>query len=54
MRNPAGQRGEVEAGFAGWGSLAAWLAPANRQRLFNRVTGGVFIAFGVALLGGRA
>ena len=35
-------------------SLAAWLAPANRQRLFNRVTGGVFIAFGVALLGSRA
>ena len=35
-------------------SLAAWLAPANRQRLFNRVTGGVFIAFGAALLGSRA
>ena len=35
-------------------SLAAWLAPANRQRLFNRVTGGVFIAFGVALLRSRA
>lgn len=35
-------------------SFAAWLAPANRQRLFNRVTGGVFIAFGAALLGSRA
>lgn len=34
-------------------SLAAWLAPANRQRLFNRVTGGVFVAFGAALLGSR-
>lgn len=34
-------------------SLAAWLAPARRQRLFNRVTGGVFIAFGAALLGSR-
>lgn len=35
-------------------SLSAWLAPANRQRLFNRVTGGVFVAFGIALLGSRA
>ncbi len=35
-------------------SLAAWLAPANRQRLFNRVTGTIFIAFGAALLGSRA
>lgn len=34
-------------------SLAAWLAPANRQRLFNRVTGGIFVAFGAALLGSR-
>jgi threonine/homoserine/homoserine lactone efflux protein len=34
-------------------SLAAWLAPARRQRLFNRVTGGVFIAFGAALFGSR-
>ncbi|OAN65826.1 LysE family translocator [Sphingomonas sp. TDK1] len=34
-------------------SLAVWLAPAGRQRLFNRVTGGVFIAFGAALLGSR-
>ncbi|MFL9840298.1 LysE family translocator [Sphingomonas sp. ST-64] len=35
-------------------SLAVWLAPANRQRLFNRATGGIFIAFGAALLGSRA
>jgi threonine/homoserine/homoserine lactone efflux protein len=34
-------------------SLAAWLAPANRQRLFNRVTGAIFVAFGAALLGSR-
>ncbi|MET3710578.1 threonine/homoserine/homoserine lactone efflux protein [Sphingomonas trueperi] len=34
-------------------SLAAWLAPARRQRMFNRVTGGVFVAFGAALLGSR-
>lgn len=34
-------------------SLAAWLAPADRQRLFNRVTGGIFVAFGAALLGSR-
>ncbi|ODP36020.1 LysE family translocator [Sphingomonas turrisvirgatae] len=34
-------------------SLAAWLAPANRQRIFNRATGGVFVAFGAALLGSR-
>lgn len=34
-------------------SLAAWLAPANRQRLFNRVTGGIFIGFGAALFGSR-
>ena len=35
-------------------SLAGWLAPANRQRLFNRATGLVFIGFGGALLGSRA
>jgi len=35
-------------------SLAAWLAPANRQRLFNRATGLLFIGFGGALLGSRA
>jgi hypothetical protein len=29
MRNPDGQRGEVEAGFVGWGPLAAWLAPVS-------------------------
>lgn len=34
-------------------SLAAWLAPANRQRLFNRITGGIFVAFGAALFGSR-
>ncbi len=34
-------------------SLAAWLAPANRQRLFNRVTGAIFVGFGAALLGSR-
>lgn len=35
-------------------SLAQWLAPANRQRLFNRATGVLFIGFGGALLGSRA
>ncbi|RYY26269.1 MAG: LysE family translocator [Sphingomonadales bacterium] len=34
-------------------SLSAWLAPANRQRLFNRATGAIFVAFGAALLGSR-
>jgi threonine/homoserine/homoserine lactone efflux protein len=34
-------------------SLAAWLAPANRQRLFNRATGVMFVGFGGALLGSR-
>lgn len=34
-------------------SLAAWLAPANRQRMFNRATGVLFIGFGGALLGSR-
>ncbi len=34
--------------------LARWLAPANRQRLFNRATGLLFIGFGGALLGARA
>lgn len=34
-------------------SLAGWLAPAARQRMFNRLTGGVFVAFGAALLGSR-
>jgi len=34
--------------------LARWLAPANRQRLFNRATGALFIGFGGALLGTRA
>ncbi|MBW4330633.1 LysE family translocator [Stakelama sp. CBK3Z-3] len=34
-------------------ALARWLVPADRQRLFNRVTGGVFVSFGTALLGSR-
>ena len=34
-------------------SLSRWLAPANRQRLFNRATGVLFIGFGGALLGAR-
>lgn len=34
--------------------LARWLAPARRQRLFNRGTGLMFIGFGGALLGARA
>jgi threonine/homoserine/homoserine lactone efflux protein len=38
----------------GGGRLARWLAPANRQRLFNRGTGLMFIGFGGALLGARA
>lgn len=38
----------------GGGRLARWLAPANRQRLFNRATGVMFIGFGGALLGARA
>ena len=34
-------------------SLAKWLARANRQRLFNRATGAIFVAFGGALLASR-
>jgi threonine/homoserine/homoserine lactone efflux protein len=34
-------------------SLARWLAPANRQLLFNRATAMLFIGFGGALLGSR-
>lgn len=34
--------------------LKRWLAPVNRQRLFNRGTGVMFIGFGGALLGTRA
>ena len=34
--------------------VARWLAPANRQRLFNRATGLLFMGFGGALLGARA
>ena len=29
--------------------LASWLRPVGRQRLFNRLTGGLFIGFGAAL-----
>lgn len=34
-------------------SLARWLAPAHRQRRFNRATGAMFIGFGGALLASR-
>lgn len=34
--------------------LARWLEPVNRQRVFNRATGVMFIGFGGALLGARA
>jgi threonine/homoserine/homoserine lactone efflux protein len=34
-------------------SLARWLAPAHRQRLFNRATGALFVLFGGALLASR-
>lgn len=34
--------------------LKHWLVPINRQRLFNRATGLLFIGFGGALLGARA
>jgi threonine/homoserine/homoserine lactone efflux protein len=34
-------------------SLAGWLVPAPRQRMFNRVTGAIFIGFGAALLASR-
>ncbi|EGD58470.1 lysine exporter protein LysE/YggA [Novosphingobium nitrogenifigens DSM 19370] len=35
-------------------SLARWLQRPERRRLFNRVTGGVFVAFGLAMAGTRA
>lgn len=35
-------------------SLARWLQRPSRRRLFNRVTGGVFMAFGLAMVGARA
>lgn len=35
-------------------SLARWLAPPRRQRLFNRATGSLFIGFGGLLLGAQA
>ena len=34
--------------------LAVWLRRPARRRLFNRVTGGVFVAFGLAIAGTRA
>jgi threonine/homoserine/homoserine lactone efflux protein len=34
--------------------LKRWLEPANRQQMFNRGTGVLFIGFGGALLGARA
>ena len=34
--------------------LAHWLRPAGRQRLFNRLTGAVFMGFGGFLLRGQA
>src|SRR5690606_28879742 len=34
-------------------SLSTCLAPASRRRIFNRVTGSIFVAFGAALLGSR-
>lgn len=38
----------------GGSRLARWLEPANRQCLFNRATGALFIGFGGLLLGSRA
>ena len=34
--------------------LAGWLRSPARRRLFNRVTGGVFVVFGLAIAGTRA
>ena len=34
--------------------LAIWLQRPARRRLFNRVTGGVFVVFGLAIAGARA
>jgi len=34
--------------------LAVWLRRPARRRLFNRVTGGVFVAFGMVIAGSRA
>ena len=34
--------------------LARWMSTAKRRRLFDRATGGVFVAFALALLGARA
>ena len=34
--------------------LARWMSTAARRRLFDRATGGIFVAFALALLGARA
>ena len=34
--------------------LASWLRLPARRRLFNRVTGGVFVVFGLVMAGSRA
>ena len=34
--------------------LAGWLRRPARRRMFNRVTGGVFVAFGLVIVGSRA
>jgi threonine/homoserine/homoserine lactone efflux protein len=34
--------------------LAGWLRSPARRRLFNRVTGGIFVVFGLAIAGTRA
>jgi threonine/homoserine/homoserine lactone efflux protein len=39
---------------AGGRRLAAWLAPARRQRLFDRATGSLFFLFGAGLIAARA
>jgi threonine/homoserine/homoserine lactone efflux protein len=39
---------------AGGRRLAGWLAPARRQRLFDRATGSLFFLFGAGLIAARA
>jgi threonine/homoserine/homoserine lactone efflux protein len=34
--------------------LSAWLRAPHRRRLFNRMTGGVFVVFGLAIAATRA
>lgn len=38
---------------AGGRRLARWLAPAHRQRLFDRATGSLFLLFGLGLIAAR-